>query len=113
MFPPVVNAGRHALVARRTIMMDLDDEIPCDELEDDEIPWHELEDDEIPWHERENDHPRNVFQSHEGWSDADYRYLRSELGKYESKSAAAAVGKLVIELVSCLYSLNNSRRSRC
>jgi hypothetical protein len=103
MFPPVVNAGRHALVARRTIMMDIDDEIPWDELEDDEIPWHELE----------NDHPRNVFQSHEGWSDADYRYLRSELGKYESKSAAAAVGKLVIELVSCLYSLNNSRRSRC
>ena len=28
----------------------------------------------------------------------------------KSKSAAAAVGKLVIELVSCLYSLNNSRR---
>ena len=25
-------------------MMDLDDEIPRDELEDDEIPWHELED---------------------------------------------------------------------
>jgi len=67
-------------------------------------------DDEIPWHEVEIDHPRNVFQSHEGWSDADYRYLRSELGKYESKSAAAAVGKLVIELV---YSLNNSWRSRC
>lgn len=41
-------------------MMDLDDEIPCDELEDDEIPWHELEDDEIPSHELEDDEFRGT-----------------------------------------------------